>query len=140
MFKNITDYLNSLIKWFILGIPVDRLNGDSTGRKWVANQIGYTKDLTLANLRTVTDRSSINDQISQRLQVQNADQKQGIHTLKIQLSTLYSFQKCFVARHKTRLQYYRDDLSQKAYRNMLAVQQSYSAFTYLDQVVSTQNT
>lgn len=131
MFKDLLSFLNSLVLWFVKAIPVDRLKGDNTGRKWFAETIGYNKDLLLANLQTVTDRSNLNSEVIQRIPVQDVNSKQGIGALKIQISSLYSFQKCFVARHKTRVQYYRDDLSQKAYRNLYAAQLSYDNFVLL---------
>jgi 16S rRNA G1207 methylase RsmC len=131
MFTTLLASLNAFVLWFVQAIPVDRLNGDNTGRKWFTSTIGYTKDLQQSNLQSVTDRSSINSQIAQRIVVQDVNQKQGIASLKTELAQLYSFQKCFVARHRTRLQYYRDDLSQKGQRNMYAVQLSYDNFAFL---------
>ena len=47
--------------------------------------------------------------------------RKGISALKAEISALYSFDKCFIQRHKGRLHFYRDDLSQKGARNMYPV-------------------
>lgn len=131
MFKKLLDFLNALPTYFN-GVANNRTNtGDQTARPWFVQSIGYTPNLLLKSLQTVTDRSSLNSQVASRLLVSDVNQKQGVHALRIEIAQLYSFQKCFVARHKTRLQYYRDDLAQKGYRNLYAIQLSYDNFTNL---------
>lgn len=139
-FKSLGDLINGFTKWFTQSIPQSRLTGDNNPRLWYTKAIDYTLDFTQANLQTVTDRSILNSDYNSRLQIKNVNQKQGGQSIKIELNELYSFQKCFVARHRTRIQYYRDDLSQKGYRNMYAVALSYDNFQLLQTNLKTQNT
>jgi len=142
MFKKLLDFLNVLPIWF-QGIVTSRTSFGDSGefvspytvtagyRPWFAQAVGYKQNLYLVNLQTITDRTTLNKQVADRYLVQDVNSKQGVSALRIEIAQLYSFQKCFVARHKTRLQYYRDDLTQKAFRNMYAVQLSYDNFTHL---------
>jgi hypothetical protein len=141
MFKKLLDLLSS---WptYLNSIADNRtLSGDSgqsvgkfsttPGRPWFIQSIGYTLNLYLKNLQTVTDRTQLNTDIANRAAIKDVNSKQGISAKRVELAQLYSFQKCFVARHKTRLQYYRDDLAQKGYRNLYALQLSYDNFANL---------
>jgi hypothetical protein len=144
MFKTLLAFLNIIPIWF-QGVANNRaLAGDSgvttppaastPGRPWFIQSIGYTKNLLLSNLQTITNRTELNtgaNGVVNRLAVSDVNSKQGVSALRIEIAQLYSFQKCFVARHKCRLQYYRDDLTQKTYRNMYAMQLSYDNFTLL---------
>ena len=56
----------------------------------------------------------------------------GLSSLKVEISALYSFNKCFVQRYKGRMHYYRDDLSQKVARNMASCAQAQVLFEEFD--------
>lgn len=138
-FTNVTDLFNQQIVWFQTDIPPDRLKGDSTGRQWYLQAIGYTENLQFSNLNTITNRNTLNDTIANKIQIQDVNQKQGICADKVELAQLYSFQKSVIAREKTRLQYYRDDMSQKGKRNMYTVKLSYGEFALMQTKLNQQS-
>jgi hypothetical protein len=105
-----------LAEWLETAIPGRRLANDTEGRKWFAKSIEYTDAFTLEALRQVTDREDLNDKYVERYLREGAQVKQGVSALKVEISALYSFNKCFVQRYKGRLHFYRDDLSQKGAR------------------------
>jgi hypothetical protein len=114
--------LNILVPWFEKAIPANRLEkNDAPGRVWMLQNLGYDKTLTLADLKEYTDRSNLNSQYVGRYNNKDPKSMKGISALSAEVSKLYSFNKCFVARYKGRLHHYRDDLSQKGSRNMAAV-------------------
>lgn len=54
--------------------------------------------------------------------------KQPHSYLQVEIGLLYGMHKAFVSRHKTRLQCYRDDSSQKAYHTRRAVTKAWKKF------------
>jgi hypothetical protein len=105
-------------------ISTARLGNDVQGRSWFAKSIEYTNSFKLTDLRNITDREDLNSEYSSKYDGKDAKSKKGISAIKVEISALYSFQKCFVQRYKGRMHYYRDDLSQKGARNMGTVNQS----------------
>jgi hypothetical protein len=126
-FDTLTDLNKYIAKWFEDKIPDGRLSNDTEGREWFTKTIDYTDKFTLEDLRGVTDRTDLNGEYTKRYQDDQTERK-GISALKIEISALYSFSKCFVQLHKGRMHFYRDDLSQKGARNMHAVGQAMGLF------------
>jgi len=126
------DTLKSLIEkfseWILKSVPEKRLKNDTKGRLWFTESIGYDKTFKVEDLRKVTNREELNSDYTSRYQVTDVKGRQGISAIKTEISALYSFNKCFVQRYKGRLQYYRDDLSQKGKRNMVVIKQALGAF------------
>jgi hypothetical protein len=128
MITSLLDLYKRLKQWIQYTIPEDRLKCDIEGRKWFIYSLGYSKTLKLEDLKTVTDREELNIEYVSRYNVTDVKRRQGISALKVEISALYSFNKCFVQRYKGRLHYYRDDLSQKGARNMVSVGQAVGLF------------
>jgi hypothetical protein len=125
MIDSISKLIYTIEKWFITLIPDNRVDSnDSKGRSWVSKALEYDKTFKLEDLREYTDRSELNRQYVAAYKVEDPKQRKGISGLKADVSSLYSFNKCFVQRYKGRMHYYRDDLSQKGQRNMRTVGQS----------------
>ncbi len=126
MFQRLIDFFNAIVAAIgateggeSASIPDTRqVSGDAFGRNWWLIFIKFTKAVNQKNLNTITDRSTLNNLIPSRLAVQNVNGKQGVAHLEVELDYLYSVQKCFIAREKTRIGYYRDDLSQKGKRHL----------------------
>jgi len=102
----------------------NRLDGDKTGRAWFLKSIGFVGSLILGNLKNLTDRTQLNTKYVTNFAITDAKSRRGVSAAKIEISALYSFNKCVVERYKGRMHYYRDDLSQKGARNMITVGQS----------------
>ncbi len=134
--KSLKELIVAFSAW-MLAIPRDRVShSDSVGRVWLLRSLNYDKTLKLEDLRTVTDRSSLNDQYVTRYNQTDTNARQGISALKVEISALYSFNKCVVQRYKGRMHFYRDDLSQKGKRNMRTVSQATGIFEEFDNNLS----
>jgi len=123
--KSLKDLVQTLGKWVEQAIPTARLQNDSAGRPWFLKTVEYSGGLKLEDLRKATQRGDLNSKYVGRFFQTDAKARQGISAIKAEISALYSFNKSFVERYKGRMHYYRDDLSQKGARNMIAVGQSY---------------
>jgi hypothetical protein len=126
--KTLEELNTALAKWFEEKIPDNRLSNDTDGREWLLKTLEYNNTLKLEDLQKLTDREELNKEYVKRYKDTQTERK-GISALKIEIAALYSFNKCIVQRHKGRLHYYRDDLSQKGARNMHAVAQAMALFT-----------
>jgi hypothetical protein len=84
--------------------------------------------LKLEDLKEATDRDTLNSNYEDRFNQDQVKSRKGISAIKLEISALYSFNKCFVQRHKGRIHFYRDDLSQKGVRNMRAAAQAMGVF------------
>lgn len=119
------ELLKKIKTWFEEKIPQKRLKNDLEGRSWFCKTIGYSDKFKLENLKKVTDRENLNNLYRSRFQVKTVKGRKGISAIKMEISMLYSFQKCFTQRYKGRMHFYRDDLSQKGKRNLCAVGQAF---------------
>lgn len=98
-----------------------RLSNDADGREWALKKLDYSQDLKIQQLKEHVRRDSQNGEYVGRYEIKDSKSRKGISALKVEISALYSFSKCFVQRYKGRMHYYRDDLSQKGKRNMTMV-------------------
>lgn len=129
MFDSLISLLQKLNSFFAEAIPSKRLgSNDSAGRQWFLEHIEYKGTLKLSSLRDITDRDELNSTFTKRYADESVQSRKGVSALKTEISSLYSFQKCFVQRYKGRLHFYRDDLSQKGARTMCATGSSYGLF------------
>ena len=130
MVNTLKELLDKLKVWFEKDIPSARIDEkDSKGRKWILKALDYSDPLTLEKLKEFTDRSNLNSEFKERFKEKDPQSRKGISALKVEISALYSFNKCFVQRYKGRMHYYRDDLSQKGKRNMRTVSQAFTLFS-----------
>ena len=124
-FEKLATLLKKTATWLESEIPDARVKeNDSTGRRWYIKSIGYSKTLKIEDLKTITDRGTLNSEFVKRYKDTDAKTRKGVSALKTEISALYSFSKCFVQRYKGRMHFYRDDLSQKGTRTVTAVGQS----------------
>jgi len=84
--------------------------------------------LKVEDLKKATDRQQLNQEYVQRWKEEKPPARKGVSAHKLEISQLYSFNKTFVQRYKSRLRYYQDDTSQKKARIMFNVWQSFSIF------------
>jgi hypothetical protein len=126
--KTLEELFDKLHPWFEENIPNARKQLDSEGRKWFLSILDWSQDLKESSLRKATDREQLNTDFRARYKEEDPQSKKGISAIKLEISQLYSFNKSLVLRHKSRLQCYRDDLSQKGARNMFNSWQSIAIF------------
>ena len=116
MFKNLADFLAKLAALFETTIPTARLQNDTVGRTWFLKGMGYDKTLKLEDLRTVCNTDDLNKLFTERIKVDDVKSRKGISAIKHEIGAMYSLKRGVVQRHKGRLAFYRDDLSQKGKR------------------------
>lgn len=110
--------MNELLKETI---TEKRLSNDGDGRKWALDVLGYTDQLKTKQLKEFVSRDEQNGKYVGRYDIKEPKSRKGISAIKVEISALHSFNRCFVQRYKGRMHYYRDDLSQKGKRNMTQV-------------------
>lgn len=129
MITKLENLIDIFASWMEQSIPTARVtNKDAEGRDWFLRTAKYDKKLILEDLRNFTDREALNSDYSDRFKETSLKSRKGISALKVEISALYGFNKCFVQRYKGRMHYYRDDLSQKGARNMCSVGQAMGLF------------
>jgi len=133
MIKKFHELLKKFEVWMQTEIPTGRVSqNDATGRSWFLTSVKYKDTLKLEDLRGYTDRSELNSKFKERYLKTDVKSAKGMSALKVEISCLYSFNKCFVQRYKGRLHYYRDDLSQKGARNLASCAQAQALFDEFD--------
>ena len=121
MISELKELLEKMAQLIEKKIPEARLSNDADGRPWALKELDYSDELKTTALQKITDRSGLNSEYVSRYDEKEQPAKKGISALKIEVSALYSFTKCFVQRYKGRMHFYRDDLSQKGARSMCSV-------------------
>jgi hypothetical protein len=116
----ITDLLNSVIDWF-KNVTKLRLENKEVGYSWVYKDIGYNLEPTVENHQKFFDRKDQNDEyLKQYNQIDITVKKPYIQD-QVEINAIAGFHKCFAMRYNSRLQYYRNDLSQKGARTQSAL-------------------
>lgn len=99
------------------------LNQTPGKRQWVISQLGIP-DITQKSINEFCKRDDLNEQfINATIMLDTdteAEAENCIH-LKAEIQTIYGFNKSLIARYKSRLNTYRDNLSQKNLRVPLSL-------------------
>jgi hypothetical protein len=114
--------------WYEQEIPTRRESNDSPGRLWYTDHLPWPDPLKVQLLKKATDRAGLNQEYVQRWKEDKPPARKGVSAHKLEISQLYSWNKTFVQRYKTRLHYYQDDTAFKKGRVMYNVWQSFSIF------------
>lgn len=126
--KLLRELFEKIKKWYEEDIPDKREQNDKEGRRWYTDSIPWDKSLKVEDLKKATDRQQLNQEYVQRWKEEKPPARKGVSAHKLEISQLYSFNKTFVQRYKSRLRYYQDDTSQKKARIMYNVWQSFAIF------------
>lgn len=105
-----------------------RLKNDENGRQWLNTAIGFSEPLTYDNIAKFFDRQVLNDEYVKRYEETDPNSKLPHTYVQAEIDIIYSFHKSFALRHKHRLGYYRDDLSQKGVHTHTAIEHGYATF------------
>jgi hypothetical protein len=128
MIANLLNKLTEAMNTFIAKEIPKSMTTSGQPRKWFLDSVSWDKTLKMEDLRSATDRESLNGDYVSRFKVDDVKSRKGISALKIEISQLYSFNRSFIQRYQPRVQYYRADLSQKGGRTMYNVWQSVALF------------
>lgn len=93
--------------------------------------LGFTSSFNHKNIANLFGRNEIGQEYKARYQETVPSKKKPHSFFQIEAHLLYGAHKAFVARHKTRMQYYRDDSAQKAYHTRRAVDKAFSRLSVL---------
>lgn len=126
--KTLKELMQKIKKWYEEDIPQKRDQNDKEGRRWYTDSLPWEKSLKVEDLKKATDRSQLNQEYVQRWKEEKPPARLGISAHKLEISQLYSWNKTFVQRYKSRMRYYQDDTSQKYARIMYNVSQSMDVF------------
>jgi hypothetical protein len=126
--KLLRELFEKIKKWYEEDVPDKREQNDKEGRRWYTDSIQWDKPLKVEDLKKATDRQQLNQEYVQRWKEEKPPARKGVSAHKLEISQLYSFNKTFVQRYKSRLRYYQDDTSQKKARVMYNVWQSFAIF------------
>lgn len=113
---SISDLFTSFTSWLS---SIQDSNITIAARKWCL--MGFNQAINQENIRAFFDRSKLNEDYIKKYSTRNlADQKAYSH-IQLEINAIYSLHKSFASRHKTRLQYYTNDFSQKTTRTKAAL-------------------
>jgi len=135
----IEELIKKFHAWIIEDVVKPRMENKEMGRNWAYAELGYTKELSTADYQSFFERGNLNDEYVRRYLQQFIPTKQAHAMLQPEINMIYSFHKCFAMRNATRLQYYRNDLSQKAKRNLTAVNQAIGKFKVMRNIAERGN-
>jgi hypothetical protein len=113
---NSNDLFTNLSKWLQEAVVKNRLENNEKGYDWVYSSIGYHSPLSIKDYQKFFDRSALNSEYAQRYSDTSIANKKPYCYRQTEINLIYSFHKCFAMRNQTRLQLYRNDLSQKGKR------------------------
>jgi len=133
----IEDLINSYISWWE-DLVAKRIKNDENGRSWVTKLLDFTGKLELDDINTFFDRSDQNQTYEQRY-ASSGSSKLPYASYQTEVNMIQSFHKSFGMRHKTRLKYYRDDLSQKGAHAVSAVNISLAKFLAFREIIEKGN-
>lgn len=105
-----------------------RTTNDENGYTWSYKGLDYDKELTLKDFQDFFDRKELNNEYKTRYEESQVNAKKASAWIQHEINLIYSFHKCFALRNRTRLQSYRDDLSQKGARNKAAINNAIGKF------------
>ena len=83
---------------------------------------GLVGPVTSAKLRELFDRTQLQKTYADRFNEKDPQRKRQHSYVQTEIGLVYGVHKAMAARHRSRLQLYRDDSSQKAYHTRRAVQ------------------
>jgi hypothetical protein len=125
----VEDLIKKYHKWTDANVK-SRLTNAENGREWVYKNLEYTDDLTTKKYQDFFDRNDQNEEYHKRFINRNVPSKKPHGWYQNEINMIYGFHKCFAMRNATRLQYYRNDLSQKGARNLTAVNHAIGKFLF----------
>jgi len=95
-------------------------------REWCL--LGLDEPITQSSIAKLFDSSEVAEEYARRYVEKDPLKKRPHSFLQIEAHLIYGLRKAFTARHRTRLQHYRDDASQKAFHTRRTLMNAYAKF------------
>jgi hypothetical protein len=118
---DIKDLYKDYLKWAKESVVDQRVKNGESGYGWLYKSLGYSDELTLEKFQKFFDRKDKNSEYKSNYKQGGIAGKKSYAWLQNEINMIYSFHKSFAMRNQTRLQLYRNDLSQKGARMSSAV-------------------
>lgn len=128
------ELFKKFVKWFSTTVVDARLDNEEKGYDWAYKDIEYKEKLQVEQYQKFFDRQEHNTKYKQRYEDTNPSSKKPYCWYETEINLIYSFHKCFAMRNQTRLQAYRNDLSQKGKRTKFSVNASLGKFEFLKEL------
>jgi hypothetical protein len=126
----IEDLIKSYCTWLTDNVKKRIDNGD-VGYSWVYKSLEFPdEEVTREEIQKFFDRAEQNDEYEKRYTEEDLSKKEAFAWIQSEINMIYSFHKCFGMRYTSRLQYYRNDLSQKGVRTQSAINISLGRFLW----------
>lgn len=125
------ELIKKFLDWCKEEVVQKRIQNDEKGYDWVYKKLGYDKELEVSAYQQFFDRKEHNQKYEQRYNEKNIPSKKPYGWIQTEINLIYSFHKCFAMRNQTRLQLYRNDLSQKGKRTKNSTYASVGKFESL---------
>lgn len=125
------ELFDNLKKWFEDVVVDYRKENKEEGYDWVYKSLNYKRELKVSEYQQFFDRSEHNSKYDSRYKEKSPASKKAYCWMQTEINLIYSFHKCFAMRNQTRLQAYRNDLSQKGKRTKFSMLASLGKFEYL---------
>jgi hypothetical protein len=90
--------------------------------------LGFNARISEKEFKAYFDREELNDQYKSAFNAESQQAKVPHTFIQAEIQLIHGFHKSMVARHKTRLQVYRDDFAQKRYHIRRALDQAYNHY------------
>lgn len=98
----------------------------SKNRGW--NMLGFDSDITYQDISDYFDRADLNKDYVGKYNNTDIPTKEAYAFIQAEINMIYGFHKSFVARHKTRLGYYRDDTAMKNFHTWNCINLAFGRF------------
>lgn len=122
---DIDELLEKYKKW-VETLVEHRVENDEEGYRWVVADFS-PEDLKYTTFFDLFERDDLNEKYTTNYKLP-AESKESYAFQQQEINMINSFHKGFAMRHKTRLQYYRNDLSQKDVHTYTAVNNAVGKF------------
>lgn len=127
----IEDLIAGFQRWAKETIVSLRLKNGEMGYGFNSTDLKYTTELTLLAFQGFFDRSKQNATYVKLFNDTNIPGKKPHAFYQQEINMIYSYHKCFAMRHRSRLEYYRCDMSQKGARAYSAINIGLAKFMHL---------
>lgn len=127
---DLEELIQKFQKWAKEDVVEKRVTNDEDGYSWVAKSIEFSDELELTSIQDFFDRKGKNSEYKSNYEEEDIKGKQPYAWLQAEINAIYGFHKCFAMRNHTRLQLYRNDLSQKGARAYSAIHDAVGVFLH----------
>jgi len=125
----IRELLEKYQEWMKTSIVDKRIANGEDGYGWLYKALAYSEKLGIKEFQDFFDRAELNQEYKSQYNKEGKE-RDPYSWLQAEINLIYSFHKCFAMRNHTRVQCYRNDLSQKGVRTKSTINIGLGKFLY----------